>query len=131
MKLVKGEGSRETGACWMSAIAWYAGQETWTDKAECVDPLIRSLCVWLNDLLPSDEERERVIGPHIMAPMGTRTDDPDVTRRRRERVVGFAFDAAARAAYDANGAVLGLILDLCAIGTPTEVPQVRSMGELV
>ena len=214
MKLVKGEGSRETGACWMSAIAWYAGQETWTDKAECVDPLIRGLCIWLNDRLPSDEERELVIGPHIMAPMGTRTDDPDVLQRRRERVVGFAFDAATKAlhaagltteadklaqyggtcpcsewdranaaandayayaayaadrgaiaaanaaiaaayaaanaganadaaaanaayayVYAARGVVraatLGLILELCAIGTPTEVPQVRSMGELV
>jgi len=96
MKLVKGKGSKETGACWMSAIAWYAGQETWTDYAECVDPMIRTLCVTVNDRA-ADHERERLIGPHLMTPMGTRTDDPSIIQRRLERIVGFAFEQAVAA----------------------------------
>lgn len=70
MRLVKGAGSIETGACWMSAISYYAGY-AWSDHPECVDPVIRELCIKLNDILPSDAERERVIGPHMMTPIGT------------------------------------------------------------
>ena len=70
MKLIAGKGSPKTGACWMSAIAWYAGYK-WTDQPECVDPVIRALCIALNDRLPDNATRERVIGPHLMTPLGT------------------------------------------------------------
>ena len=92
MKLVQGSGSVEDGACWMSALAWYAGQEKWTDNAECVDPMIRHLCIAVNDRLYSDEDRERVIGPIIFAPMGTR--ETNLVIPRLERIVGFAMGRA-------------------------------------
>lgn len=74
MKLVQGQGSPEEGACWMSAIAWYAGDKDWTDAPSCVDPLIRKYAIWLNDELPSDEKREEVIGPMIFDVVGTKLD---------------------------------------------------------
>ena len=167
----------------MSAIAWYTGQEKWTDKAECVDPMIRTLCIRVNDWLSSDAERERIIGPILFAPMGTKDDSLRIPRL--ERIVGFAMeqagikefagvckqkdwanaaadaadanaanatyaaDAAANAAatyaaaaanaaatYAADAAyatyaIISLILELCAMGEKREVPQVRSLKDLV
>lgn len=64
-----------TGACWMSALNYYTkfGEKdfTWSDHPECVDPVIRALCIWLNDNL-EDGERERLIVPHLFAPVGTK-----------------------------------------------------------
>ena len=71
MKLVKGSGSPDKGACWMSAISWYAG-ENWNDMPDCVCPIIWHVCVCANDLMRSDEEREREIGPVIFDVVGTR-----------------------------------------------------------
>ena len=70
IRLVSGAGSPTTGACWMSAASYYAG-EKWSDHPACVDPVIRRLCIRVNDGLPSDAERERVIGPHLLVPLGT------------------------------------------------------------
>ena len=61
----------------MSAIRYYeTGCDTarWSDHPECVSPVVRSLCIALNDRLPSDAERERVIGPHLFTPLGTLGD---------------------------------------------------------
>jgi hypothetical protein len=103
----------------MSANAWYAG-ENWTDAPRCVDPAIRRLCIYVNDRLATDADRERVIGPHLMAPLGTRTDDPDVLRRRAERIVGFAMAMAACAlrAYglEAEAQTLDPFAGVCATG---------------
>ena len=101
MRLVKGAGSIETGACWMSAISYYAGYE-WSDHPECVDPVIRTLCIRLNDMLPSDSERERVIGPHIMAPIGT-AQGIDLMRSRAFVVADNAVRVWAPMAMDACG----------------------------
>ncbi|HSG61655.1 MAG TPA: hypothetical protein VLA24_09500 [Pseudomonadales bacterium] len=69
--LVKGAGHPKTGGCWMSAISRYAGEQ-WTDHPECVCPVIRNFCILINDLLPSDAARGRVIGPRLFDPIGTR-----------------------------------------------------------
>jgi len=101
MRLVAGKGNRDDGtACWMSMISWANG-EIWTDKSECVAPEIRSLAIWVNDNLPTDDDRRRVIMPHWMTPAGTRTDDPYVTARRLDRIVAFARQQAAEAAAEA------------------------------
>ena len=83
MKLVSGKGSEKTGACWMSAVHWYTrgGKKSWTDQPECVSPIVRHLCISLNDFLPSDAERERLIGPHLFAPVGTNTGNDDEGKR--------------------------------------------------
>jgi hypothetical protein len=83
MKLASGAGSETTGACWMSAIHWYTrgGKRTWTDQPDCVSPIVRDLCIALNDRLANDAERERVIGPHIFQPVGTNTTNEDEGKR--------------------------------------------------
>ncbi len=81
MRLVRGSGSEDKGACWMSAIHWYTRNgKNWTDQPKCVSPVIRPICIQLNDLL-DDGERERMIGPHLFAPVGTNTGQADDTKR--------------------------------------------------
>lgn len=82
-KLIRGEGSPKNGACWMSmlnALVQPDFKATWTDQPECVSPVVRNLCIFLNDFL-RDDERERVIGPHLFAPVGTAIGDSDEQRR--------------------------------------------------
>ena len=82
MKLVSGTGSEETGACWMSALHWYTRLgASWTDQPECVSPVVRKLCIKLNDRLLTDADRERVIGPHLFVPVGTATGNADEIAR--------------------------------------------------
>jgi hypothetical protein len=84
MRLVNGEGSEKTGACWMSALHYYTRNDTtWNDRAPwaCVSDVVRKLCIDLNDWLESDEERGRVIGPHLFAPLGTSTGVKDELKR--------------------------------------------------
>ena len=70
-RLIAGVGSPEKGGCWMVAIQQYTEEGTgWHDHPECVDPVIASLSVGLNDWL-GDDEREAVIGPHLFTPIGT------------------------------------------------------------
>lgn len=80
LKLVRGAGSPQVGACWMSAISYYAGYE-WSDHPACVDPAIRGACIALNDALGSDEDRANLIGPHLFAPLGT-AGSPELSRQR-------------------------------------------------
>ena len=70
VKLTDGVGSPEEGGCWMVAASYYETGE-WYDQPACVCPVIRLLCIPLNDWMESDEERERIIGPHLFAPVGT------------------------------------------------------------
>jgi hypothetical protein len=101
IKLVSGKGSPETGACWMSALSYYAG-ESWSDHPDCVDPVIRQLCITINDHLPSDAERERVIGPHLYAPVGT-AQGLELMQRRAFRVADEAVRVWAPMALDKAG----------------------------
>jgi hypothetical protein len=135
----------------MSALSYYAG-ESWSDHPECVDPVIRQLCIAINDLLPSDAERERVIGPHLYAPVGT-AQGRELMQRRAFRVADeavrvwapMALDKAGRSkdaarlrslppTYAANAAaaehlVLPLVLELCAMGRE-DIPQQHSLCDL-
>ncbi len=104
MKLVCGVGSPKNGACWMSALSYFAGQP-WSDHPACVSPVIRALAIGFNDRL-DDERREAVIGPHFMAPLGTAgCRDDEVARAQlcAEAAQDFAHAAAvhAEAAQDA------------------------------
>jgi len=101
MRLVKGKGSPKTGACWMSAAAYYAGEQ-WTDHPACVDPVIVPLCQRLNDLLPSNAERDRVIGPHLLTPLGT-NQGHELSMRRAFMCAGRAVRVFAPLALDAAG----------------------------
>ncbi len=84
MKLVKGQGSASTGACWMSALHYYTrNDQTWTDMAPlaCVSPVVRRLCIHFSDQLASNEERGRIIGQHLFLPLGTNTGAADEIAR--------------------------------------------------
>ena len=101
IKLVRGEGSRDSGACWMSAIAYrFNSGENWTDQPDCVCPTIRRMCISVNDQLPSDDSRSRVIGPYLFEPVGTATNDPQVIEARRWHLVDAAVRRFAPAAMD-------------------------------
>lgn len=102
MKLIKGAGSlgRREG-CWMSAVSVYT-EEGWSDHPQCVDPLIRTLCIKLNDGLSSDAVRERVIFPHLFAPVGTA--DKSLVDQRRSLVVVATVRWAALAKEQADAA---------------------------
>jgi len=101
IRLVSGAGSPTTGACWMSAASYYAG-EKWSDHPACVDPVIRRLCIRVNDGLPSDAERERVIGPHLLVPLGT-AKGRELMQRRAFRVADEAVRVWAPMALEQRG----------------------------
>ena len=91
IKLVSGIGSPDTGGCWMAAISVYSG-DSWSDHPDCVCPIIRQLCISINDSISSDEARGRIIGPVLLLPVGTATDDKSVNDARRWHLI----DAAVR-----------------------------------
>lgn len=81
VKLTRGVGSPETGGCALVAASFYA-HGTWDDQPPCVCPVIRVLVMALNDDLPSDEERERILGPHLFTWVGTAAGQAVEWRRR-------------------------------------------------
>ena len=98
MKLTRGKGNPAEGGCWMAVADYYSrGSLDWTDQPECVDPIVRRLCIRLNDML-DDGEREKVIGPHLWAPIGT--NNLALLPERLKMVVRFALDCAADAGDD-------------------------------
>ena len=110
IQLVAGLGAPSFGGCWMSALSKYAG-ECWTDHPDCVDPLIRPLCISANDILLTDSDRGEVIGPVLLEPVGTRcyaVRDKRVeilkraTRQIREHVICPHAEGWARAVVDGS-----------------------------
>lgn len=89
MKLTRGQGSPETGGCWMVAASMYA-TGTWSDQPECVPPTLRKLCIALNDMC-GDGEREELIGPHLFAPMG-RDASPEAEMARANLCADWAVE---------------------------------------
>lgn len=82
IRLVEGQGSLESRrACWMTALHHYTSDKGWSDHPECVSPVVTALCIRMNDALSSDEARGRIIGPHLFAPVGTRTTPEDEQKR--------------------------------------------------
>jgi hypothetical protein len=118
MKLTKGKGSPETGGCWMTAAAYYA-ENHWTDHPACVCPIITNLCIRLNDWC-EDGEREKLIGPHLLTPVGTR--DESLLKPRLVKLARFALDCAADA-LDLAGMKHGLREDF---GDGDDLEKVRS-----
>lgn len=99
MKLCRGIGNEGEKGCWMALVASIMGQNQWTDKAECVDEPIRTLCIKINDVL-SDKARNQILLhshglsptlPRVFDPMNT-AGDPAATARRQYILI----DAAIR-----------------------------------
>ena len=72
IKLLAGhrEETQTTGhGCFMDVIAYLNGDAQITDESECVCPVIRSIAIYINDLL-NDEQRHRLL-PLVARAMGT------------------------------------------------------------
>ena len=57
--------------CIMEAVAFVAG-EKWSDEPDCVSPVIVGLMRRLNDMIPRDTERTRVLLPLVLRLMDSR-----------------------------------------------------------
>lgn len=137
MRLVRGEGSEGEGACWMSALHFYTRKDSsWTDYAPwaCVSPIVRLLCINLNDLC-DDGEREALIGPHLFTPLGTAGSVEDegkrseLVRRFNEAWLEEFWSFGPRDLWKKR--VLALILECCAIGEKREVAPTCSREEVL
>jgi hypothetical protein len=78
--LKSGAHSPDSGEmCLLEAVAWIAG-EPWTDRPECVDPVLGAFGRSWNDSL-NDEDRDRLLLPFLPRLVGTRST-PDARDRR-------------------------------------------------
>lgn len=69
----------EDGMCAIEAAAWVAG-EPWSDRPECVCPVIAEFCRVWNDVLPADE-RNAILRPLVPRLVGTRGSEALARRR--------------------------------------------------
>jgi hypothetical protein len=102
LRLSKGPGThRNRRGCWMVALTYYQTDGArWHDMPSCVHPMIRGLCIHINDALHA-RYRGRVIGPYLLEPYGTSdgappehalTSRPPVPEEHREAVADFLAD---------------------------------------
>ncbi len=72
IKLGYGEGTPGKQACWMTALSSHIGGE-WTDSCKCVDPVINSLCIVINDSYEEDDKSrtEDILEFGLFEPLGT------------------------------------------------------------
>ena len=86
LKLLEGltlhSGSHKPGSemCAMEAVAYIAGHP-WSDRPECVCPVIAAFVRSWNDGLPNNAERDRLLKPLIPRIIGTRST-PEVEKAR-------------------------------------------------
>ena len=82
IRLGYGKGQPGQQACWMTALQSHLGGQ-WTDQCECVDPVINSLCIRINDLYGSDDaaRTEDVLAFGLFRPIGTRGTRDDTMKR--------------------------------------------------
>lgn len=71
---------RDDGMCAMEMVAWLAGEEH-SDEPQCACPTISSYVRALNDLLPDDSERTRLLRPLVPKFVNTRGNDAEALRR--------------------------------------------------
>ena len=72
--ILKAGGHKADGddMCLLEAVAYVAG-EKWSDRPECVCPVLASFGRAWNDGLPDDETRTRILAPFIPLLIGTRS----------------------------------------------------------
>lgn len=71
---------RDDGMCAMEMVAWLAG-EAHSDEPRCACPVIASYVRALNDLLPDDGARTRLLRPLVPKFVNTRGSAQDERRR--------------------------------------------------
>jgi hypothetical protein len=72
--------SVEAGLCAMEAVAWLAGEKH-SDSPRCACPVVANMVRRLNDRLPNDETRTRLLKPLLVKLIGSRST-PEVERKR-------------------------------------------------
>jgi len=72
--------SMNEGSCVMEIVSYVAG-EPWADHPQCACPVVTEFMISLNDSLPSDADRDRLLKPLIPLIVGTRST-PEVETRR-------------------------------------------------
>lgn len=82
IRLGLGSGKPGAQACWMTALQAHMNGE-WTDRCECVDPVINRLCILINDLYGiSDTPRtEDIMNFGLFRVLGTAGTPEDADRR--------------------------------------------------
>ncbi|MGE3173482.1 MAG: hypothetical protein AB7O97_12730 [Planctomycetota bacterium] len=69
---------RDDGMCAMEMVAWLAGEEH-SDEPQCACPVIAAYVRTLNDFLPNDAARDRLLRP--LVPKFVNTREPQAARR--------------------------------------------------
>lgn len=74
IRLCAGPGSYESRkACWMTALGFIVGENNerrWSENVTGVCPAMKRICITINDAC-SPEQRERLIMPRLLEPLGT------------------------------------------------------------
>jgi hypothetical protein len=93
--------SRDDGTCIMEAAAWLAG-EPHSDHPVCVCPVIATFARRVNDCMPDDATRTRLLAPLLPRLIGT-AGDPAASQRRAYIAADLAVRVFAPDALDAAG----------------------------
>lgn len=103
IRLGSGAGRPGEQACWMTALQSHLGGE-WTDRCDCVDPVINAYCIKLNDFYADDNEgrTEDILEFGLFRPLGT-AGDPEATNRRMWHAVDAAIRKIVPQAFDVCG----------------------------
>lgn len=93
--------SPNEGACVMEVVSLFAG-EPFSDQPACACPLITTFATHINDRLPDDASRTRLLGPLVPLIAGSRRD-AETERRRVYIAADYAVRVFAPLALDARG----------------------------
>lgn len=96
-----GHPAPEYGMCVMETVAYIAG-EPHTDQPKCACRIITCFAIAINDAIPDDATRTRILGPLVWAIAGTRST-PEVEQKRAYMCADWALRQIAPLALDAAG----------------------------
>jgi hypothetical protein len=82
IRLGHGKGEPGKQACWMTALNSHLGGK-WTDRCECVDPVINEYCIGINDAYGRDDDSRSkgIMEFGLFRPLGTAGDEAATIRR--------------------------------------------------
>ena len=106
----------EDGLCVMECVARVAG-EPHTDHPQCAGPLCTEVAIGLNDGMPDDATRTRLLGPLVWKLAGSRSTD-EVELRRAYVLLDYTVRVFAPIAFDRLG-------ETAAAARLRALPQIR------
>ncbi len=121
-------GSAKKGLCALEAVAWLA-KEKHSDAPQCACPVVAAFVRRLNDRIPDDAMRTRLLGPLLPLIVGSRST-PEVERRRMFIAVDFAVRDAAASALDLRAATKVHAATLRALPEIVDQPTARNAAEV-